>query len=122
MVARRGVPVSIQNVDHGPVDLEQIAIGRVLVGKKAIAPIGPLFASVTFDRGDALYLADVERLGISVHAETREMLATAIEDEIAVLWSRYACAADDKLTPAAAALKRRVLSLFAEVPDAAEAP
>jgi hypothetical protein len=112
--------VSIQNIDHGPVDLEQIAIRRVLVGKKAVAPIGPLFASVRFDHADALYLADVEQLGVSVHAETREMLAAAIEDEIAVLWSRYACASDEKLTPAAAALKRRVLSLFTEVTDAAE--
>lgn len=50
------------------------------------------------------------------------MLAAAIEDEIAVLWARYACAPDDKLTPAAAALKRRVLSLFRELPDAAQAP
>lgn len=108
-------PVSIQNIDHGPVDLEQIAIRRVLVGGKAIAPIGPLFALVTFDHVDALYLADIERHGVSVHAESRGMLAAAIEDEIAVPWSRYACASDEKLTPAAAALKRRVLSLFAEV-------
>jgi hypothetical protein len=97
-------------------------IERVSVGNKTVAPIQPLFASVSLDEADALYLADVERLGVSVHAETREMLAAAIEDEIAVLWSRYACAPDDALTPAAAALKRRVLSLFIEVPDAAQAP
>lgn len=114
--------MSIHNVDHKPVDLGQIAIGQVAVGEKAIAPIEPLFASVSFDRADALYLADVERLGVSVHAETQEMLAAAIEDEIAVLWSRYACASDEKLTPAAAALERRVSSLFAEVTDAAQAP
>lgn len=114
--------MSIKSTDGRPVDLEDIAIGRVVVRHTAIAPVEPLFASVSLDEADALYLADVEVLGLSVHAETREMLAAAVEDEIAVLWARYACAPDDKLTPAAAALKRRVLSLFRELPDAAQAP
>lgn len=114
--------MSIESTDSRPGYLEDIAINRVVVEQTAIAPVEPLFASVRHDEADALYLAHVERLGVSVHAETREMLAAAIEDEIAVLWARYACAPDDKLTPAAAALKRRVLSLFRELPDAAQAP
>lgn len=117
------LPVSIEDVNHiEPVDLEQISIELVAVGEKAVAPSRPLFASVTFDEADALYLANVEPLEITVHAETREMLSAAIEDEIAVLWSRYACASDEKLTPAAVALKQRVLSVFREVTDAAQAP
>lgn len=110
-------------MDHiEPVDLEQILIGPVPVDGRTVAPVEPLYACVSFDEADALYLADVERLGISVHAETREMLAAAIDDEIAVFWSRYACAPDEKLTPAALALKVRVLSAFKVSSDAAQAP
>lgn len=117
----KGLPVSIEDVDHiEPVDLEQIMIGPVPVGDRTVTPVEQLFASVSFDEADALYLAEIERLGLSVHGETREMLTAAIEDEIAVLWSRYACAPDEKLTRAARALKVRVFNMFQETSDAAQ--
>lgn len=115
-----GRPASIEDVDHiEPVDLAPIAIERVTIGDKAIVPAEPLSADVTFDEADAVYLAEVEALDVSVFAETRELLAAAIHDDLAVLWSRYACAADDKLTPAAQALKERVRAAFAEAADGA---
>ena len=85
------------------------------VNTRTVAPIEPLSASVTFDEGDALYLAEIEHLGVSAYGETREMLEAAIEDEIAVLWAQYACASDDNLTRAARALKERVQAAFQEV-------
>lgn len=116
----KGLPVSIEDVDHiEPVDLEDIPIGLVPVGDRALTPTEPLSASVSFDEADALYLAEVESLGLSVCGETREMLNAAIEDDIVVLWSRYASAPDEKLTRAALALKARVRATFRETSDAA---
>lgn len=116
----KGLPVSIEDVDPiEPVDLEDIPIGLVPVGDRALTPTEPLSASVSFDEADALYLAEVESLGLSVCGETREMLNAAIEDDIVVLWSRYASAPDEKLTRAALALKARVRATFRETSDAA---
>jgi hypothetical protein len=117
----KGLPVSIENVDHiEPIDLDAIKIGPVQVGDRTVRPKEPLSASVSFDEADVLYLAEVDGLGVSVFGETREMVSAAIEDEIAVLWSRYACAPDEKLTRAARALKVRVNSAFREESNAAQ--
>ncbi len=113
-------PVSIEEVDHiEPIDLEPIAIERVMVGDRLIRTRAPLAAQVAFDEADALYLAEIGSLNVSVCAETRELLAAALQDDLAVLWSRYACARDDKLTAAAQALKQRMLAAFEEATGAA---
>lgn len=116
----KGLPVSIEDVDHiEPVDLGDIPLGLIPLRDRAVIPIQPLSASVSFDESDALYLAEVESVGVTVHAETRELLKAAIEDDIAVLWSRYACVPDEKLTRAARALKSRMRAAFREVSNAA---
>lgn len=116
----KGLLVSIGDVDHiEPVDLGDIPLGLISLRDRAVIPIQPLSASVSFDEIDALYLAEVESVGVTVHAETRELLKAAIEDDIAVLWSRYACTHDEKLTRAARALKSRMRAAFREVSNAA---
>ena len=102
-----------------PINLELLQVAPMIVNGRTIIPTKPLSASVSFNEADALYLAEIEQLGVSVHGETREMLTAAIEDEITVLWSRYACTRDEKLTRAAQALKRWVRIAFREAPDAA---
>ncbi len=119
----KGLPLSIEDVDHiEPVDLEPISVSAIIFDGRTVSPIEALTASVSFDESDALFLAEIDQLGLSVCGETREMLMAAIEDEIAVLWTRYACEQDEKLTPAALVLKARVLAAFQESSDAAQTP
>jgi hypothetical protein len=101
-----------------PINLEPVQVGPVTAHGLTIIPTEPLSASVLFDNAGALYLAEIKPLGVSVHGETLEMLTAAIEDDIAVLWSRYACARDEKLTKGAQALKGRAGAVFREAPNA----
>ena len=119
----KGLPNSIEDVDHiEPVDLQDIDVKTIALEDRTIVPIESLAASVTFDERDVVYLAGIEPLGISVFGETREGLIAALTDEIAVLWSRYACEQDENLTPAARALKRNIKDAFREQPNAAKTP
>lgn len=99
------------------VDVEPIRTVRV--NGRTLQPIEPLIIAIRFDDADRLYLAEIDALGVSAFAETMDRLQAAIEDEIAVLWSWYACAPDETLTPAARRLKTRVRTVFREMPDAA---
>jgi|GEM_PF-1760195 len=101
------------------VDLKPIRIRTVQANGGTLQPVEPLIVAVRFDASDGLYLAEIDALGISAFAETMDMLQAAIEDEIAALWSWYACAPDQTLTPAARRLKARVRAAFREMPDAA---
>lgn len=115
----QGRPLSIEGVDHvEPVDLTPIPIESFVHGNHAIEPQEPLSATVTFDETEMLYSAALPTLAVSVFAETREMLAAALEEDVAVLWQHYALAADEQLTKAAQALKRRMLENFRSVPVA----
>ncbi len=95
-------------------DINYISIGLIPMGKRALIPIEPLYASVSFDGADSLYRAEIESLGLACHAVNQALLKTVFEDYIAVLWSRYACAPDEKLTRAARALKSRLKAAFRE--------
>ncbi len=113
-------PVSIEDVDRiEPVNLGTIAIAKVLIDNNAIEPKEELSASVTFDETDALFIAEIPSLNVTVHADSREMLEEAVHDELSLLWKRYAKAEDTKLTPAAQTLKGRMLAAFQEVAHAA---
>lgn len=108
-----GMPVSIDSVDHiEPVNLESEEIEAVIVENLRVVPKEMLSAEVSFDETDAVYIAAIPELGISVFSEKRENLRDALDDEIALLWKRYAAAPDEKLTRAAQALKQRMLDAF----------
>lgn len=115
-----GRPISIEDVEHiEPINLGAIDISEVIAGNVTIAPKEPISAAVSFDETDVVYQAENSELGVAVFAESRDMLEAAVQDELSLLWKRYAKASDEKLTPAAQTLKRRILAAFAEVIDAA---
>jgi hypothetical protein len=115
-----GRPLSIEDVDHiEPVNLDPEPIEEIIVENLHIVPLEPISADVSFDEEDAVYLASISSVGVSVFAEKRDSLREALHDEIVILWKRYASASDDKLTRAARALKRRVLEAFRGDVDAA---
>lgn len=108
-----GMPVSIDSVDHiEPVNLESEEIEAVIAGNLRVVPKEKISAEVSFDETDAVYIAAIPDLGISVFSEKREDLRDALDDEIALLWKRYAAAPDEKLTRAAQVLKQRMLDTF----------
>jgi hypothetical protein len=115
-----GRPLYIEDVDHIEViDLDPIPVPHVFVGNILVVPTEPLEAQVFFDENDALYTASLPSLIDLIFGETREALASALEDEIAILWRRYACAPDEKLTRAALALKSRIIHAFRGIENAA---
>lgn len=115
-----GQPHSIADVDHiEPVNLDPEKVEGVAIGNLSIAPREPISADVTFDEEDAVYVASIPTLRVLVYAEKRESLRDALNDEIVLLWKRYATAQDNKLTRAAQALKQRVLEAFTGETDAA---
>ena len=112
-------PVSIDDVERiEAVTLAPVRISKVLVGNFIIEPIDELSATVAFDEAESLFNAEVSSLGVQVYAETRELLEEALQEEMEILWKRYAQEKDSKLTPAAQALKQRVLSAFRTVTHA----
>ncbi len=108
-----GMPVSIDSVDHiEPVNLESEEIEAVIAGNLRIVPKEKISAEVSFDEIDSVYIAAIPEPGVSVFSEKREDLRDALDDEIALLWKRYAAAPDEKLTHTAQALKQRMLDVF----------
>jgi hypothetical protein len=114
-----GRPESIEDVDHiEAVDIDPIRISDVPVMNQHIEPLEDLAAAVEFEEVDAVYTAKIPSLDVNVFAETRDELEDALASELALLWKRYATVQDDKLTPAARGLKRRMLESFRTVADA----
>lgn len=112
----------VNEVDHiEPVDLSAYHIGSLLHGEEKIMAVEQIFVSVDFDEDDVLYLAQIERLGLSTFAETREQLESAVRDELSMLWREYALAEDNELTRSAQTLKRRMLEVFSAVDHAPKA-
>jgi hypothetical protein len=117
-----GAPTSIDDVERiEAVDMEPIAVSSFQIGNKEITATQPLYAALSFDESDALFTAEIPSLRLSVCAETRDLLNDALNDELALVWKRYATADDAKLTPAAQSLKVRLLLAFAEGTNAKEA-
>lgn len=117
-----GAPTSIDDVERiEAVDMDPIGVASFDVGNQTISASQEVFASVSFDETDAVFSAEIPSLRLSVHAENRETLVDALHDELALVWKRYAKVEDAKLTPAAQALKARLLLAFEESGSAQEA-
>jgi hypothetical protein len=103
----------IDRVDHiEPVDLSPITISELLHGNEWIKARQSLRAIVEFNEHEILYEANLEELDLATFGETRELLESALSDELSILWRRYALADDEKLTRKAQVLKRRMLASF----------
>jgi hypothetical protein len=115
-----GRPISIEDVEHiEPINLAPIEVNQVAADNMKIVAKEPISAIVSFDEVEGVYQAEISGLGVSVFAESRDMLEAAVHDELALLWTQYGMSPDEKLTPAAQTLKRRVLATFAEASVAA---
>lgn len=111
----QGRPISIDNVDRiEVVDVDPVVIREFLADNTRIEATEEVTAVIAFDEHDAVFTAEIASLRLSVHAATRDLLTDALMDELALLWKRYAKAADHKLTPAARVLKKRILAAFRE--------
>lgn len=70
------------------------------------------------DADDDLFVIRYEDLGIHVFAETRDQLKLELAEQICLLWDTYAGEEDDKLTPKALVLKKRIIEAIEEIADA----
>jgi hypothetical protein len=118
-----GYPISIAEVDHiEAIDSDPYPIPALFIENQRLEPIQGLHAEVGFDEGETLYTAAIPSLSVNTFAETRDGLIDALHSELSLLWRRYALAQDEMLTPAAQALKRKMLETFRRDTDAPKAP
>jgi hypothetical protein len=116
-------PESIDGVERiEPVDVNPFEVKGFVAGNTNVVAREELSAIIVFDEDEAVFTADMPSLRLQVRAVTRDSLADAVADELALLWKRYAIAADEKLTPAARTLKNRMLAAFREVQNATKTP
>jgi len=117
----RGAPRRIEAVEFiRPIrEEEDLTVGDYLVGDKLVRPRHALSAKLRFDREEQLFIASAPQLQIETVGETRDDAADGFIAELRVLWRNYARAEDDSLTTPAKQLKRKLLQMFAESPDAA---
>ncbi len=99
--------------DISPLILREIALDSGVLRRNA-----PFVVKPYVSESHECYRAEVEELGLSISAYTRQELVEAIQDMIAVLWQEYAMEDDENLTESAAALKRRLLEDFRIVDNA----
>jgi hypothetical protein len=69
----------------------------------------------TYDETGELLCLEHEPIGIHVFADTREELLAELAEQVCMLWDEYACEDDEKLTPAAIQLKKKLLDALEEV-------
>lgn len=81
--------------------------------RRTIYPTMPI--TVTISRGESLYFAENEELGIFVTGETREKANNAFEEEVIHFYEHYKNLSWDKVTGEAERLKRLYGTLFKEV-------
>jgi hypothetical protein len=95
--------------------MDNIRIGEIALDGHAARPKARLFAEVAFDETDRVFTARLDALGIDVFSETLQGLEDALQSQLRILWRRYACEEDAKLTPKARRLKRGMVERFEEV-------
>jgi hypothetical protein len=105
--------MDIMNVNLSAFQLSEFRYtGRTLRFRRPVELIPSLD-----DSRQVLYL-ECERLGIDVHASTREELDLLLWEEIDVLWRNYALEDARNLTPDAQQLKRNLLEAIEEIAHA----
>lgn len=77
----------------------------------------PLRLTPTISEAGRFLLAEEPKLGISLHAETREELVAELADQIDLLWHEYALEKDENLSVSARELKRVWLQAVEEAPE-----
>ncbi len=102
----------VLRIDEG---LEPIKLLEVKYSGRLFRFSEPLTLYPNLDQTGTLLVAKHRPLGIHVFADTREELLDELHEQIAMLWDDYACENDDNLSPAAIALKKRLLRALSEI-------
>lgn len=105
-----GFPDKLSDVERiEEVDYSPITIAEIGVSGQSIRFRPELLVYPELDDTQQLYLATYDGIGLHVFAETREGLLQEIEEQIAMLWTEYAQAADDELSASGRKIKQRLL-------------
>lgn len=104
----------IRDLDLSPLEIDSIAQPRL---RLAAAP--SLVLQVHTDEMKQLLCVEDASLGISAFAPTRADLLSEVQDQLAMLWTEYALAADSELDEPARQLKQALRDRLSEAIDAA---
>jgi hypothetical protein len=97
----------IKDLDMSPFEVDQIRHGSVALRARRTLELEP-----TLDESKQYLTLLQSELGIDVFAETREKLRSELFEQIAMLWTEYALAPPEQLSPEAIRLKGSLLNLF----------
>ncbi|ATQ75103.1 hypothetical protein CR152_11665 [Massilia violaceinigra] len=100
-------------------DLSPFALTHVCGNGMSLVARTPLSFKPMLDETRQFICLRDENLSINVFAETRQKLSVELDEQILMLWSEYALAADDTLDGVAQRLKRRLLDIFDGAENAA---
>lgn len=115
----QGEPRQIIDVsDIRDLDLSILEVDAISHGRVRLAAASILSLQVQTDATRQLLCVEDVDLGITAYAPTRAGLLAEIHEQIAMLWTEYASAADSELDGPARQLKQALLARFREVMDA----
>ena len=110
-----GLPKEITDVQEiCDLDLSPFVAHVFKSGKKTLKFAPALSLVPTLDETSQYLCLQEERLGIDVFAQTRDKLLVELQEQLSVLWSEYATAPDESLSPAAREIKRSLVSAIRE--------
>ncbi|HUW61678.1 MAG TPA: hypothetical protein VMZ06_11810 [Candidatus Bathyarchaeia archaeon] len=93
-----------------------LTVGQIRCGSRRFrVRKGHLDLFPTYDETGNLLCLEYMPLGIHVFAESREQLCLELAEQICMLWDEYACEDEEKLSPVAIQLKRKLLADLEEV-------
>ena len=104
---------NIQELDLSPIEIDEILVNNKLLKFNSLQIFIP-----KLDETQQLLCIQDDNLGIDVCAEAHDDLYELLLQEIEILWFEYALENDDSLTNSALDLKKKLLTLITEVPDA----
>lgn len=94
-------------------DLAPIKLGKIECGLLQLIPRRPVqFKPVLSDTDDLFFEINYQPWSLEVFATTRTELIFELNEQIAMLWSEYACESDDDLSDSALRIKRQLLNDF----------
>ena len=111
---------SVELFRQTAVDLSEMVLSEVALDDVDIVFPRGLRFSIGLSDDNSLFVAQNECLHIRTFGASRAELLSKLRDEIAFVWTEYACADDSELSPDAIELKRALRSLGEEVSDASQ--
>jgi hypothetical protein len=116
-----GYPKQLTEVNRiEPIDLSSVIVTESPLSEHSILrALSPLELEVSLDDESGQYMVvEDSRLGINAFALNRELLMDELEEQLRMLWTEYAKAADNELDEESQERKRALLAAFEEAADA----